>query len=129
MLYYGRFVLHQDVIQVKQDGLYVTLDESKNTKRIFKHSEADEIIELYFQSETMDCQQLRKNQIRCSLLKKGKSYQYQYIFDAKYRIDFAGNPHYKRKYDTPTSRRIHKRTMQKNRRRINRIPRSNNKRT
>ncbi|MCU4846418.1 nuclease domain-containing protein [Bacillus thuringiensis] len=87
------FVLHQDVIQVKQDGLYVTLDESKNAKRIFKHPEIDEIIELYFQNETIDCQQLRKNQIRWSLLKKGKSYQYQYIFDAKYRIYFAGSPH------------------------------------
>ena len=33
--------------------------------------------------------------------KKGKNYQYQYIFDAKYRIDFAETSHYKRKYGTP----------------------------
>lgn len=59
--------LHQDVIQVKQDGLYVTLDESKTAKRTFKHPETDETIELYFQKETVDCQQLHKSQIRCSL--------------------------------------------------------------
>ena len=33
--------------------------------------------------------------------KKGKNYQYQYIFDAKYRIDFAERSHYKKKYGTP----------------------------
>ena len=41
--------IHQDVIQVKQDGLYVTLDESKTAKRTFKHPVTDEVIELYFQ--------------------------------------------------------------------------------
>lgn len=94
--------LHQDVIQVKQDGLYVTLDESKTAKRTFKHPETDEVIELYFQKRNGRLPTVtQKPDTMLAIEKKGKSYQYQYIFDAKYRIDFAERSHYKRKYGTP----------------------------
>ncbi|QWH14895.1 DUF2357 domain-containing protein [Bacillus mycoides] len=94
--------LHQDVIQVKQDGLYVTLDESKTAKRTFKHPETEEVIELYFQKRNSGLPTVtQKPDTMLAIEKKGKSYQYQYIFDAKYRIDFAEKPHYKRQYGTP----------------------------
>ncbi|PGM61784.1 restriction endonuclease [Bacillus cereus] len=94
--------LHQDVIQVKQDGLYVTLDESKTAKRTFKHPETDEVIELYFQKRNNGLPTVtQKPDTMLAIEKKGKSYQYQYIFDAKYRIDFAEKAHYKRQYGTP----------------------------
>ncbi|EOO40970.1 MULTISPECIES: restriction endonuclease-like protein [Bacillus] len=94
--------LHQDVIQVKQDGLYVTLDESKTAKRTFKHPETEEVIELYFQKRNGGLPTVtQKPDTMLAIEKKGKSYQYQYIFDAKYRIDFAEKAHYKRKYGTP----------------------------
>ncbi|EJQ92060.1 TPA: DUF2357 domain-containing protein [Bacillus anthracis] len=94
--------LHQDVIQVKQDGLYVTLDESKTAKRMFKHPVTDEVIELYFQKRNGRLPTVtQKPDTMLAIEKKGKSYQYQYIFDAKYRIDFAERSHYKKKYGTP----------------------------
>lgn len=94
--------LHQDVIQVKQDGLYVTLDESKTAKRTFKHPVTDEVIELYFQKRNGRLPTVtQKPDTMLAIEKTGKSYQYQYIFDAKYRIDFAESSHYKRKYGTP----------------------------
>ncbi|EJR75569.1 hypothetical protein IK7_05323 [Bacillus cereus VD156] len=94
--------LHQDVIQVKQDGLYVTLDESKAAKRTFKHPVTDEVIELYFQKRNGRLPTVtQKPDTMLAIEKKGKNYQYQYIFDAKYRIDFAERSHYKRKYGTP----------------------------
>ncbi len=94
--------LHQDVIQVKQDGLYVTLDESKTAKRTFKHPVTDEVIELYFQKRNGRLPTVtQKPDTMLAIEKKGKNYQYQYIFDAKYRIDFAERSHYKRKYGTP----------------------------
>ncbi|KAA1804557.1 hypothetical protein FXB61_004768 [Bacillus cereus] len=94
--------LHQDVIQVKQDGLYVTLDESKTAKRTFKHPETDEVIELYFQKRNGGLPTVtQKPDTMLAIEKKGKSYQYQYIFDAKYRIDFAETAHYKSRYRTP----------------------------
>ncbi|WP_141538781.1 restriction endonuclease-like protein [Bacillus wiedmannii] len=94
--------LHQDVIQVKQDGLYVTLDESKTAKRTFKHPVTDEVIELYFQKRNGRLPTVtQKPDTMLAIEKKGKNYQYQYIFDAKYRIDFAEKAHYKRKYGTP----------------------------
>lgn len=94
--------LHQDVIQVKQDGLYVTLDESKTAKRTFKHPVTHEVIELYFQKRNGRLPTVtQKPDTMLAIEKKGKNYQYQYIFDAKYRIDFAEKAHYKRKYGTP----------------------------
>ncbi|MED3124756.1 restriction endonuclease-like protein [Bacillus wiedmannii] len=94
--------LHQDVIQVKQDGLYVTLDESKTAKRTFKHPVTDEVIELYFQKRNGRLPTVtQKPDTMLAIEKKGKNYQYQYIFDAKYRIDFAESSHYKRKYGAP----------------------------
>ncbi|MED2933063.1 restriction endonuclease-like protein [Bacillus wiedmannii] len=94
--------LHQDVIQVKQDGLYVTLDESKTAKRTFKHPETEEVIELYFQKRNSGLPTVtQKPDTMLAIEKKGKNYQYQYIFDAKYRIDFAESSHYKRKYGAP----------------------------
>lgn len=93
----------QDIIKVRQDGLYVTLDESKTAKRIFKHPETDEVIELYFQKRNKALPTVtQKPDTMLAIEKKGKDYQYQYIFDAKYRIDFAKNgSHYERQYGTP----------------------------
>jgi len=93
----------QDIIKVRQDGLYVTLDESKTAKRIFVHPETDEIIELYFQKRNKTLPTVtQKPDTMLAIEKKGKNYQYQYIFDAKYRIDFAkSGSHYKRQYETP----------------------------
>ncbi|WP_113745328.1 restriction endonuclease-like protein [Bacillus cereus] len=93
----------QDIIKVRQDGLYVTLDESKTAKRVFRHPETDEMIELYFQKRNKALPTVtQKPDTMLAIEKKGKDYQYQYIFDAKYRIDFAkSDSHYKRQYGTP----------------------------
>ena len=48
--------VNQDIIKVRQDGLYVTLDESKTAKRTFRHPETDEVIELYFQKRMVSFQ-------------------------------------------------------------------------
>ncbi|PDZ11328.1 restriction endonuclease [Bacillus pseudomycoides] len=95
--------VNQDIIKVRQDGLYVTLDESKTAKRTFRHPETDEVIELYFQKRNKALPTVtQKPDTMLAIEKKGKNYQYQYIFDAKYRIDFAKNgSHYKRQYGTP----------------------------
>ncbi|MDM5187310.1 restriction endonuclease-like protein [Bacillus sp. DX4.1] len=95
--------VQQDIIKVRQDGLYVTLDESKTAKRTFVHPETDEVIELYFQKRNKALPTVtQKPDTMLAIEKKGKNYQYQYIFDAKYRIDFAkSGSHYKRQYGTP----------------------------
>ncbi|WP_369900871.1 DUF2357 domain-containing protein [Bacillus manliponensis] len=93
----------QDIIKVRQDGLYVTLDESKTAKRTFKHPETDEIIELYFQKRSGSLPTVtQKPDTMLAIEKKGTDYKYQYIFDAKYRIDFAKDgSSYNRRYKTP----------------------------
>lgn len=95
--------VQQDIIKVRQDGLYVTLDESATAKRTFIHPETDETIELYFQKRSKALPTVtQKPDTMLAIEKKGKNYQYQYIFDAKYRIDFAKDgSHYNRQYGTP----------------------------
>ncbi|MBO9128570.1 restriction endonuclease-like protein [Bacillus sp. 165] len=93
----------QDIIKVRQDGLYVTLDESSTAKRTFIHSQTEEVIELYFQKRSKALPTVsQKPDTMLAIEKKGKDYQYQYIFDAKYRIDFArSGSYYKKQYGTP----------------------------
>lgn len=95
--------VQQDIIKVRQDGLYVTLDESATAKRIFIHPATKETIELYFQKRSKALPTVtQKPDTMLAIEKKGKNYQYQYIFDAKYRIDFAKDgSHYNRQYGTP----------------------------
>ncbi|WP_173917666.1 restriction endonuclease-like protein [Halobacillus sp. Marseille-Q1614] len=82
--------IDQDIIKIKQKGLFVDLDQSKTAKRTFKHSSTDELITLSFQERHQDPPTVRqKSDIMLTIQKKGHSYDYQYIFDAKYRIDFG----------------------------------------
>lgn len=82
--------LGQDVVQVRRDGLFVNLDASKSAKRTYKHPVTGEEILLTYQYKTHNelptVQQIPDTML--SIGKKGKDYLYQYVFDAKYRIDF-----------------------------------------
>ncbi|GGE54748.1 restriction endonuclease-like protein [Priestia taiwanensis] len=95
--------VHQDIVIIRQDGLYVALDESSTAKRKFLHPETKEVIELYFQKRNRSLPTVaQKPDTMLAIEKKGKGYQYQYIFDAKYRIDFAEEgSFYKREYGSP----------------------------
>lgn len=94
--------IDQDIIKVRRDGLFVTLDESATAKRTFIHPQTEEVIELYFQKRSGKLPTVsQKPDTMLAIEKKGKDYQYQYIFDAKYRIDFAkAGSYYERKYKT-----------------------------
>ncbi|MCA0984293.1 DUF2357 domain-containing protein [Halobacillus yeomjeoni] len=81
--------VEQDIIKVKKSGLFVDLDQSKTAKRSFIHPKTDEQITLSFQERHQDPPTVRqKPDIMLSIEKKDTSYEYHYIFDAKYRIDF-----------------------------------------
>lgn len=82
--------ISQDIVKVRNDGLFVTLDQSASAKRVFKHPVTDEKITLHFQKLDRNLPTVsQKPDSMLSIEKKGKGYHYHYIFDAKYRIDFA----------------------------------------
>lgn len=82
--------LTQNVIKFNSNGLYVNLTSGQRVERTFKHKITGETITLIYQYDsgkrTPTVQQ--KPDSMLSIAKKGKNYEFQYIFDAKYKIDF-----------------------------------------
>ncbi|MFD1020952.1 DUF2357 domain-containing protein [Thalassobacillus hwangdonensis] len=96
-------MVSQDIIKVNRNGLFVTLDQSMTAKRIFRHPHTNEKITLYFQKHSGRLPTVKqKPDSVLSIEKVGKDYSYEYVFDAKYRVDFAiEGSYYERNYNSP----------------------------
>ncbi|WP_082232069.1 restriction endonuclease-like protein [Halobacillus massiliensis] len=96
-------MISQDIIKVKRDGLFVTLNQSKAAKRVFRHPHTNEKITLHFQKHSGKLPTVRqKPDSMLSIEKVGKDHTYEYVFDAKYRVDFAAEgSYYGRTYGSP----------------------------
>ena len=92
----------QDVVKVNRDGLFVTLDTNQSAKRVFLHPVTKERIELTYQKTERNPTTTQKPDSVLSIAKKGKGYTFDYVFDAKYRIDFAvEDSYYGKRYHSP----------------------------
>lgn len=96
-------LVSQDIIKVNRDGLYVNLDVNKTAERIFQHPVTKEKIILTYQKYEGNLPTIpQKPDTMLSIAKKGKDYSYNYVFDAKYRIDYAQEgSYYNTRYKTP----------------------------
>ncbi|MBH0166751.1 DUF2357 domain-containing protein [Fictibacillus sp. 7GRE50] len=96
-------LLSQDVVKVNREGLYVNLDGRNSAKRVYQHPHTGEKIILQYQKEERHLPTItQKPDTMLSIQKKGKDYSYNYIFDAKYRIDFAvEDSYYGKRYKSP----------------------------
>lgn len=80
--------ISQDIIKVSTDGLVVNLSQNSGPKRVFRNYQTGEIIRLQYQYNTK--KKITVNQkpdTMLSIEKLGREYHFQYIFDAKYRIN------------------------------------------
>jgi hypothetical protein len=94
--------ISQNIIKVNRDGLFVRLDTNQSAKRVFKHPVTNEKIVLTYQLTERNPTTTQKPDSVLSIEKKGKDYSYNYVFDAKYRIDFAvEDSYYGGRYKTP----------------------------
>ena len=96
-------LLGQDIVKVNREGLFVNLEANKTAKRVFQHPVTKEKIVLTYQKYEGNLPTLpQKPDTMLSIEKKGRDYSYHYIFDAKYRIDYAGKGgYYQSRYQTP----------------------------
>lgn len=94
---------NQDIVKVNREGLYVNLEVNKTAKQVFIHPITNEEIALIYQKYEGNLPTIpQKPDTMLSIEKKGKDYKFNYIFDAKYRVDFAQkNTYYKNRYKTP----------------------------
>lgn len=93
----------QNIVKVTTGGLFVDLDQSKSASRVFRHPLTGEKITLQFQSLDRSLPTAsQKPDTMLSIKKKGKTFTYNFIFDAKYRIDFAAEgSYYQKRYESP----------------------------
>ncbi|MGO4890393.1 DUF2357 domain-containing protein [Anaerobacillus sp. MEB173] len=92
-------LLSHDLIKVDRNGLFVNLSEKASAKCKYVHPMTKEKIVLHFQKYESKLPTLsQKPDTMLSIEKQGKDFTYNYIFDAKYRIDFPVNDS---KYATP----------------------------
>lgn len=96
-------LVSQDIVQVNRDGLFVNLEANRMAKRIFRHPVTNEEIILAYQKKEGSLPTVSQMpDTMLSIEKKGKGYKYHYIFDAKYRIDYAQQgSYYQKRYKTP----------------------------
>lgn len=96
-------LIDQDIIKVNRDGLYVNLEANRQARRKFKHPITNEEITLTYQKYEGPLPTIsQRPDTMLTIEKKGESYTFNYIFDAKYRIDFAATgSYYERNYTSP----------------------------
>nr|WP_304219964.1 restriction endonuclease-like protein [Fredinandcohnia onubensis] len=96
-------LISQDIIKVNKEGLYVNLEANQQATRVYKHPVTKERIVLTYQKYVGNLPTIsQKPDTMLSIEKKGAQYSFQYVFDAKYRIDFAlEGSYYGKKYKTP----------------------------
>jgi hypothetical protein len=96
-------LISQDIVQVNREGLFVNLEANKMAKRVYRHPITNEEIILTYQKYEGKLPTIpQKPDTMLSIEKKGKDYSFNYIFDAKYRIDYAQEgSYYKNRYKTP----------------------------
>ncbi|MGG2028726.1 restriction endonuclease-like protein [Gottfriedia sp. S16(2024)] len=96
-------LINQNIIKVNREGLFVNLQTNSSAKRVYIHPITKEKIILTYQKYESRLPTIpQKPDIMLSIAKKGIEYSYNYIFDAKYRIDYAQNDsYYKNRYLSP----------------------------
>ncbi|AGX02771.1 hypothetical protein B14911_16875 [Bacillus sp. NRRL B-14911] len=96
-------LMSQDIIQVNREGLFVNLQTNRSATRKYKHPYTKEEIILTYQKYESGLPTIpQKPDTMLSIAKKGKGFTYNYVFDAKYRIDYAQEgSYYKNRYKQP----------------------------
>lgn len=96
-------MIRQDIVQVNREGLFVNLEANRLAKRVYKHPITNEEIILTYQKYEGNLPTIpQKPDTMLSIEKKGKDYTFNYIFDAKYRIDYAQDgSFYNTRYKSP----------------------------
>ncbi|MFP7442940.1 restriction endonuclease-like protein [Bacillus infantis] len=96
-------LMSQDIIQVNREGLFVNLQTNRSATRKYKHPYTKEEIILTYQKYESGLPTIpQKPDTMLSIAKKGKGFTYNYVFDAKYRIDYAQEgSYYQNRYKQP----------------------------
>ncbi|QQZ63262.1 restriction endonuclease-like protein [Paenibacillus sonchi] len=100
-------LVKQDIIKVKRNGIFVTLDRSQSANMVYENPVNGEQFILYYNSipdsdKTPTLSQRPDNVLTLKKKDAGQIKEYKYVFDAKYRLNpaYEGTP-YQGKYGQP----------------------------
>jgi predicted component of viral defense system (DUF524 family) len=83
-------LVSQDIVKVQGNGLYVSLVKGKASRVKYRNRVTQELITLSYNPKEVDLPTTtQKPDNVLSLTKNGTDVQYEYVFDAKYRINPA----------------------------------------
>lgn len=83
-------LISQDIVRVQGNGLYVSLVKGRASRVKYRNRATQELITLSYNPKEIDVPTItQKPDNVLTLEKKGADIQYEYIFDAKYRINPA----------------------------------------
>lgn len=83
-------LVSQDIVKVQGNGLYVSLVKGKASRVKYRNRATQELITLSYNPKEIDVPTItQKPDNVLTLEKKGTDVQYEYVFDAKYRINPA----------------------------------------
>ena len=97
-------LVSQDIVKVQGNGLYVSLVKGKASRVKYRNQATQELITLSYNPKEIDVPTItQKPDNVLTLEKKGADVQYEYVFDAKYRINPAlpGTDYYNSVGHTP----------------------------
>lgn len=83
-------LISQDIVKVQGNGLYVSLVKGKASRVRYRNRATGELITLSYNPKEIDVPTVtQKPDNVLTLEKKGADVQYEYVFDAKYRLNPA----------------------------------------
>lgn len=97
-------LISQDIVKVQGNGLYVSLVKGKASRVRYRNRATGELITLSYNPKEIDVPTVaQKPDNVLTLEKKGADVQYEYVFDAKYRLNPAlpGTDYYHAVSHTP----------------------------
>lgn len=97
-------LVSQDIVRVQGNGLYISLIKGKSSCVKYRNRGTRELITLSYNPKEIDVPTItQKPDNVLTLEKKGSGVQYEYVFDAKYRINPAlpGTDYYNSVAHTP----------------------------
>ncbi|QSO54175.1 restriction endonuclease-like protein [Alicyclobacillus curvatus] len=99
-------LINEDVVKVHRDGLFVTLNKTKQAAFKYRCATTGEQVTLVYNAlpshlrGPLPTVPQRPDTV-LTILREGKGHRYSYIFDAKYRLNPALDPDYKGRYGGP----------------------------
>lgn len=83
-------LISQDIVKIQGNGIYVSLIKGKSSRVLYRNQATQELITISYNPKEIDVPTItQKPDNVLTLEKEGADIQYEYVFDAKYRINPA----------------------------------------